>query len=258
MTLSADEYILSTWRQDGQMFALLKSAEGVVDGRRWLQQLRNAPAGAHVYIVDNPQADALIRRVPSELTTSLIPYAGWLHRAPFTTRKPPVVLGDPDGSLPAAHAEATEVAAFLGVQAKSRATIDDFVRLVDHAAVFHYAGHGVLTAQDPFETHLRLSNRTRLRLVDVLTHRPRIGLTVLSGCETGSRAALAGEHAVGLAQAFLTAGTERVLAATRPVDDRATRAFMQRFYAAGGARTPALALRAVQPDDGPWRLWGRR
>ena len=49
-----------------------------------------------------------------------------------------------------------------------------------------------------------------------------------------------------LATAFLASGSRHVLAALLPVDDRATREFVLRFYAEREANDPATALANVQ------------
>lgn len=256
-TLAPDERIVSAWRQGAYTHVLLASATRVTLDPDWPTAL---PGRGHLYVVDSPHAEALTHQAPAGWTVSRIPYAGWINAPTGAAEAVPVVLGDPDGTLPAAHAEARDVAHALHVTPLTRADAEPSALLarVDGARIFHFAGHGVLTARDPFDAHLRLADRTRLGLADVLIARPRLGLVVLSGCETGARGALAGEHAIGLAQAFLVAGADRVLAAQTPVPDQQTRAFMQAFYAAGGSADPAKALAVAQPADGPWRLWGRR
>lgn len=257
VTLAADERIVTAWRQNDRQIVLVKGPDGVSQPPDWRAAL---PAAGHVWFVDGPDAEALRARAPAGVTTAFVPYAGWLARPVAPIGGVPVVLGDPDGTLPAAGLEVGEVGRALGVSPLTRAQAQPEA-LFEHLAetpLFHFAGHGVLSARDPFDAHLRLAGRARLELVDVLLARPRIGLAVLSGCDTGARGALGGEHAIGLAQGFLIAGAERVLAANQPVDDHATRAFMRRFYAAGGATDPTRALRVAQPNGGPWRLWGRR
>lgn len=256
--LKPDERVVSAWRQGTARVVLMAHRGGVERVDAWPPPL---PARGHVYVVDSPDAETLTTAVPAGWTVSRVPFAGWLaQRDPRPVTGAPVVLGDPDGTLPLARAEAREVAAALSVTPMPRAEANPRALLtrLQRTRLFHFAGHGVLTTADPFDAHLRLAEGTRLSLEDVLVARPRVGLAVLSGCETGKRGALAGEHALGLAHAFLVAGADRVLAANTAVPDAAARDFMRAFHAANGARDPAEALRVVQPSGGPWRMWGRR
>lgn len=72
-------------------------------------------------------------------------------------------------------------------------------------------------------------------------------LTVLSACKTALGQNLSGEGMMGLTQAFLCAGAERLLTSLWDVDDRSTAELMTGFYShlQQGA-PPARALRAAQ------------
>ncbi|MEZ4470017.1 MAG: CHAT domain-containing protein [bacterium] len=229
--------------------------------------VRLVPPGGHVFLVDEPATRALyLPLVEAGRSVSLIPYAAWLGRPGPRPTGPAIVLGDPDGTLPAAAREADAVAARLpGAHRvpKSDANPRTLLRLVDGARVFHFAGHGVLST--PWEAHLRLAGATRLEVADMLTTRARTGLVVLSGCETGVGRPIGGEATVGLAQAFLAAGASAVLATEAPIGDEDARTFIERFYGAGGAERPGEALRAAVDADRAaggttwraWRLWGQ-
>lgn len=182
---------------------------------------------------------------------------------------PPTVIGDPDGTLPHARREALAVAAgwpearvLIGAAA-DRATVR---AALSEARRVHFAGHGVLAASRPWDAHLRLTSGQQLTLEDLLLARPTAALVLLSGCETGAEAALGGGIRLGLAQGFLAAGSRSVVAADRVVPDADAARFVERFYAAGGAESPAEALRvaalAAKADGSPvwdaWHVWGRR
>lgn len=57
-----------------------------------------------------------------------------------------------------------------------------------------------------------------------------VELLVLSACETGAAAALAGDEAVGLATAFLRAGVRTLVVSLWPVEDESTSVLMQHFH----------------------------
>ena len=70
---------------------------------------------------------------------------------------------------------------------------------------------------------------------------------MLSGCESAGGRVLSGEGVLGLTAAFMSAGVPAIVATLWPVDDRATAAFMSRFYdGLSRGRTAAAALREAQ------------
>ncbi|MDZ7268488.1 MAG: CHAT domain-containing protein [candidate division KSB1 bacterium] len=87
-----------------------------------------------------------------------------------------------------------------------------------------------------------------LRAADVLSlDAAGLKLVVLSACNTALGRQISGEGMMGLAQAFLCAGTQRLLTTLWQVDDQSTYELMPRFYrplAQGVA--PAAALQAAQ------------
>jgi CHAT domain-containing protein len=82
-------------------------------------------------------------------------------------------------------------------------------------------------------------------------------VVVLAACSSGE-----GVEAMGtgsLADAFLSAGAEVVIATTRPVDDGLAQRLVAAFYAHDGARHPAAALAAAQQQlnrSMPASAWG--
>jgi CHAT domain-containing protein len=151
-------------------------------------------------------------------------------------------LVPPAARLDARRFDATKARALSGVLA-------GYLRL-------HFAVHGL-----PDESHPELSG-LELSVVD-RQGRPQEGilfaheiarlhlpaeLAVLSSCQSARGAEISGEGLVGLAHAFFTAGTARVVASQWAVDDQATAELMGLFYEGLLRRhlPPARALQAAQ------------
>jgi tetratricopeptide (TPR) repeat protein len=166
-----------------------------------------------------------------------------------------LLVGDPRGDLPAARGEVAEVARTLAqarpawrvLRLEGAAAEYAQVRArLAQADLFHFAGHGYFGGRAGWDSALPLAQDAALGLGDVLALERAPRLAVLAGCETG-RAHDDTAQALGLAQAFVSRGTQAVLAATRAVDDRSTAALVARFYAHWTAgQTPATALRRAQ------------
>jgi cellulose synthase operon protein C len=172
-----------------------------------------------------------------------------------------LVVGDPRSDLSGAQAEAEGVVAALerakkwkvatirGEAATRRAVLDG----IAEARLFHYAGHGEVGGRAGWESGLPLAQSQRLAVADLFTL-PRVPeIAVLSGCETardGDRSALPG---LGLAQAFLAAGSRTVVAASRPIQDEAAVHLSRALYEGGeqdlaqGLKRAQLSLRRTHP-----------
>ena len=209
------------------------------------------------------------RPLGAVLGVSFVPHAGYLLGPGPTASGPPVIVADPDVDLPQARAEGRAAAdrwpgarLFIGASA----TRVDVLAALDGASLFHFAGHGVLEADVPWEAHLGLAGDDRIAIADILVSRARVGLVVLDGCETARQLALSPHERIGLPEAFIAAGAGAVLAADRPIADAAARWFIERFYVGDGARHPARGLTsatadAVDAGNDVWtafRLVGRR
>lgn len=176
---------------------------------------------------------------------------------------PPVVIGDPTGDLPSAAREVSAVAAALAsfspVVVRGRdADRARTIAALGSASFLHYAGHGVFAGRDGEESRLPLAGGA-LSVPDILAL-PRVpSVIVLSGCDTARAAGAETAEAHGLASAFLAAGAQRVVAASRSVDDALAERFMRELHAGIGsgaaplpdpamaARRAALAVRAELP-----------
>lgn len=199
------------------------------------------------------RGDVLLATKPVTYGLDLAPSRG--NRRPSETRRA-LVVGDPRGDLPAARREAEAVAAALGdraerldAEAASLSAVRTRLAVVD---LVHFAGHGVVAGRSGWESGLLLADGARLGLGDVLALERAPAHVVLSSCES-ARDPGADVPSLGLAQAFLVAGAERVIAATRPVGDRDTERLFRRLYEgepsdlAERLRVAQLAWRAEDP-----------
>jgi CHAT domain-containing protein/tetratricopeptide (TPR) repeat protein len=177
----------------------------------------------------------------------------------------------PLSPLPLSRQEAEDIVKLAPGRATTlmdfNATLPSFENLAaDRYAVIHIAAHTLLDDRHPDLSGLVLSLVDRqghrrdgfLPLLDIYKLRLQTGLVVLSSCETFIGRDLRGEGFLGLSRGFLYAGARQVLASLWKVDDRATAAFMQRFYSAylhDHLSAPA-ALRRAQSEmalDPAWR-----
>ena len=152
-----------------------------------------------------------------------------------TRERAALLVGDPRGDLRQARREVRDAAGLLsgewtvtrleGEQAKARSVM----RLLPASALFHYAGHADFGDRG-WSSGLRLAEGSRLTVFDVLTLRRAPDLVLLSGCETGRGSRAASAESIGLAQAFVTAGSDAVVAALRPVRDRDAALVVRSFY----------------------------
>lgn len=243
--LAPDEGLWLAHRHDGRWHGFLVTADALI------HRIDEAPvpaldvlpeALAHLALVGVPPAAA--PPLWDRVSTAMWTHAGAL-RAAQSGEGPRVVLGDPDQTLPGARREAAAIAERLGARVLNGAAVDREAALTTlrKAAVVHFAGHGVLVPEAPWDAHLRLARGERLSLEDVLMARLTPRLVVLSSCEAGATAPLASTIGLSLADGFVAAGAGSVLAAEHPLPDAAALGLMERFYAAGGLERPAEALR---------------
>ncbi len=158
-----------------------------------------------------------------------------------------VVVGDPTGDLPSAGDEARAVAKLLSPEARvtllvrDDASSDRLGAALRGASTFHYAGHGVYAGREGWESALPLAHGSRLTVADVLAIAPAPSRVVLSGCDAAKSEGDA--EGLGLAQAFVAAGADEVLAPVRPVSDALAAKLAARVH--GGRTSLADALRAA-------------
>ncbi len=143
--------------------------------------------------------------------------------------------------------------AMLGFNATKAALLGD---RLPRARIAHFATHGISDTRYPELSGLATSSLDASgRSIEdfVFAHEIQgldLGseLAVLSACETGLGAEIAGEGLVGLAHSFMRAGVPRVVVSLWKVNDRATTDLMEQFYDGlllDGA-SPGAALRNAQ------------
>lgn len=122
--------------------------------------------------------------------------------------------------------------------------------------ILHFATHSVFDPDKPTASGILLSLYARdgtrrdgyLTVREIYSLNLSTDMVVLSACNTALGREVRGEGVVGLARAFLYAGSSRVVATLWKVDDEATSEFMHLFYVAmlQDHQTPAEALRSAQ------------
>lgn len=190
-------------------------------------------------------------RIATALSTTLFEL---FEPAPPRLAQPGVLAFlDPTGELPGARDELAGVARVTALRG-AEASLEAFLAEAPRHAILHFATHGAASAEDPLASGLRLA--TGVLSVDAITGltalRGHVRLVVLSACQTAievADAALAPpDEVISAARGFAVAGVPSVIGSLWDVDDDATRALMQAFYAA--LATPHLdtlgALRAAQ------------
>lgn len=133
-------------------------------------------------------------------------------------------------------------------------------RRLGDVALLHLASHADFDEDSRgWDSHVKLAGGGRLSVDDILAS-PRVPRwVVLSGCETGRDDRTAPLPSIGLAQAFLVAGAESVVAVTEKVSDADAAALSAALYRHWDASTTlAAALRKAQlerRDQAPESDW---
>ncbi len=165
-----------------------------------------------------------------------------------------LVVADPRSDLPAAREESEAVRKNLSARpnwdvrtlAGGQADGDAVRRALSAADLLHYAGHGGSPGRGGWQSALYLAG-SRLTLGDVLTLEAAPRWVVLSACEAARSDLDVPVETLALAQAFVTAGSRQVVAATRPVDDRFAAEMVRTLYRQwDGSGDLATALRQAQ------------
>ncbi len=165
-----------------------------------------------------------------------------------------LVLGDPDGTLPHAAAEAETVARLHGTAPRlGREAGESLIhRRAGEIDVLHLAAHGVYDPKDPLFSRIELApgddHDGHLEVHEILAlDLGGTNLVVLSACNSALGAQSRGDEMVGMTRAFLYAGSPAVVTSLWSVDDAASAELMASFYQnLRQASDTAEALREAQ------------
>ncbi|MEZ5424655.1 MAG: CHAT domain-containing protein [Pyrinomonadaceae bacterium] len=159
--------------------------------------------------------------------------------------------------LKRAEDEAADLAGIFGAKARvgELATETDFKQNAPHHRYIHIATHAVSEEMLPLLSRLKLrataEDDGNLTVREIFNLHLAADLVTLGACRTGQGFSSSGSPAadvdrISLFEAFLYAGSSSVLAASAPIEDGSTPAFMRFFYANLRTRDKAESLAAAQ------------
>lgn len=178
-----------------------------------------------------------------DFAVAVLPTGSWVTRAPLILSKTAnsVIVGDPEfggllPQLPGARAEAQAVSKIYGTMALvgEVATEPQLRERTGHGVeVLHFATHALFDQVYPLQSSLIMSDG--MRAVPLTAERLyalplSARLVILSACETGMGQVVSGDELLGLARSFYLGGASSVVSSLWPVDDDATRLFMEVFH----------------------------
>ncbi|HEX3127040.1 MAG TPA: CHAT domain-containing protein [Thermoanaerobaculia bacterium] len=150
-----------------------------------------------------------------------------------------LLVADPRGDLPGARDEVRTVRKALESGSRpwnaeemkdTEASAPAVRRRLATADLLHYAGHGTFSGLGGWDSSLLLAGDTRLTLGDLLALDRVPSWVVLAACDAGQSSSETSVESLGLAHAFLLAGSRAVVASTRPADDRGVPLFFADLY----------------------------
>src|SRR5438552_3930564 len=212
------------------------------------------------------------RFLGDDYTVAYLPSAAALVResAGTSSGRTLLAMAPSDAHLPNTAAEVHSIGQMFSPSSRvvvgKAATKTLFKRVAAEYDYLHLATHGSLNRNAPSLSALELEpdeeNDGRLELHEIVGMRLRARLVTLSACETALGKGYftetpAGDEFVGITRAFLSAGSQNVLASLWAVNDESTRLLMVRFYRhlldTGGAEALARAQREVRRSNPRYR-----
>ncbi len=167
-----------------------------------------------------------------------------------------LALGNPDGTLPAASTEVSQLGGlFIGssVFTGKDATVERVTTAGAKASYLHFATHGFINSLEPKESYLMMAGQPdRLTVKDLIEDNYKLAfsgtrLVTLSACETNIGGYDPSAVYSSLSRAFSKAGAPSVVASLWSVNDVSTRETMTMFYKQLAAGQPiAEAMRRAQ------------
>jgi len=163
-----------------------------------------------------------------------------------------LALGNPDGSLPAAATEVSELGRLFikaSVFTGKDATVARVTATGANTSYLHFATHGFINSLEPKESYLLLAGQPdRLTVKDLVEDNYKLSLAstrlvTLSACDTNIGGYDPSAVYSSLSRAFSKAGAPTVVASLWSVNDVSTRDTMTNFYkqlAAGQPRGEAM------------------
>ncbi len=181
-------------------------------------------------------------------------------RSPSTPSRRALVVADARGDLGRARAEGRDVQARLneaGWTVEGRMGSDTerapTLAALRRTDLLHYAGHGWFAGAEGWHSGLALAD-TDLGVGDIVTSTAVPTWVVLSACEGAAASPTARSAGVGVAQAFLIAGSAQVVAAGPKVEDAVAQAFARDLHAAWKAGGDlSSAYRDAAQSGTAWR-----
>jgi CHAT domain-containing protein len=178
----------------------------------------------------------LVEQLSVSTVTSLEVFTLFQAKKPQSTEGL-LAFGDPDGSLPSAREEVTEVANLFDsptVFIHQEATKKRLTEVAKSTSIIHFATHGNLNSEDVNASYLLMAGRGSEAQLTVgeIYGLPLEGvrLVTLSGCQTSVGETSSVAEIASLAQAFSVAGSQTMVASLWSVSDRATYQLMVDFY----------------------------
>ncbi len=160
-----------------------------------------------------------------------------------------LVLGVSDPAIPAVEAEALSIAQVLpraDLFLDEKASLETLSANVSACRVLHLACHGLFRTDNPMFSALKLHDGW-LTAADSSLLDLDGAVVVLSACESGRGAVLAGDETMGLTRAFLGAGAATLVVSQWLVQDDTGAMLMAEWYARlARGQNSAAALRGAQ------------